>query len=327
VLAFVGRGSPPAVVPNSLVRIDPHTLKVTRVVRVGDAPDLVVASGGYLWVTNHVLRGADSGALRNGGDRTLTRVDPSTGEAVVVGGGLAPCGLAAGRSGDVWVANCYPARTGSRDNVVLVGARTLQFETTWPVAGGDGFYRGLAWGGGSLWVSEIDGGDLPNPHTVTQVDPRTGEQHVYRLTREASGLAWSAAGHDLWIDNFLDGSLMRLDPATGATRTVETGTPSPAFPVSDGDAVWVGDWSSPRVVRLDAAGRPDLRRISLSAPSGVWNVAAGSGAVWAATPQDAAVWRIDPETGEETRIRLGFAPTGIAVDRSGLWVTVRASSD
>jgi sugar lactone lactonase YvrE len=327
VLAVGGRGSPPKIVPDSLVRIDPHTLSVSRVVRVGDAPDLVVASGGYLWVTNHILRGVDSGVLRNGGDRTLTRVDPSPGSAVVVGGGLAPCGLAAGPSGDVWVASCYPARTGARDNVVRVDARTLQFKTTWPVAGGDGFYRGLAYGGGSLWVSEIAGGDQPNPHSVTRVDPRTGAQRTYRLTSEASGLAWSSAGHDLWINNFLDGSLTVLHPATGAVQTVDGVTPSPAFPVAAGDTVWVGDWTSPQVVRLDAAGRPNPHRVSLPTGTltGVWNVAAGDGAVWAATPRSSALWRIDPATSTTTRISLRYAPTGVAADTSGIWVTVRGS--
>jgi SARP family transcriptional regulator, regulator of embCAB operon len=323
-----GRGSRPAVVPNSLVRIDPHTLAVTRVVPVGDAPDLVVLSGGYLWVTNHILRDRGSGAPRNGGDHTLTRVDPSTGKAVVVGGGLAPCGMAADPSGDVWVANCYPRSIpGLHDDVVRVDARTLRFKATWPAAGGDGFYRGLAYGGGSLWVSELDGGDSSNPHTVTRVDPRTGAQHTYRLTREASGLAWSSAGRDLWINNFLDGGLMLLHPATGAVETIDGVTPSPAFPVVDGGAVWVGDWSSPQVVRLDATGRPSPRRFTLPATAlgGVWNVAAGADAVWAATPQGAALWRIDPATNKATRIDLRYAPTGVAVNSSGVWVTVRKS--
>ena len=55
VFAIVG-GPTHKVLPNSLVRIDPKTLKATQVAQVGDAPDLVIASGGYLWVTNNILR-------------------------------------------------------------------------------------------------------------------------------------------------------------------------------------------------------------------------------------------------------------------------------
>ena len=97
---------------------------------------------------------SSSGALRNAGDRTLTRVDPSTGKATVVGGGLAPCGLAADPSGDVWVANCFEPGSGQTANIVRVDAKTLAFKATWPVPGGHGFYRGLAYGGGSIWVSD-----------------------------------------------------------------------------------------------------------------------------------------------------------------------------
>lgn len=51
-LVLVSRDAPPpAVLPNSLVRIDPGTLKPTDVVRIGDAPDIVVAAGGFVWVT------------------------------------------------------------------------------------------------------------------------------------------------------------------------------------------------------------------------------------------------------------------------------------
>jgi DNA-binding SARP family transcriptional activator/streptogramin lyase len=324
-VAIGGRGAPPSVIPNSLIRIDPHTLKVSRVIRVGDRPDLVVASGGYLWVTNHVLRGEESGALRNAGDRTLTRVDPSTGDAVVVGGGLAPCGLAAAPSGDVWVANCYTAGSGSRDNVVRVDVRTLEFKTTLPVVGGDGFYRGLAYGGGFLWISEVAGGDHPNPHAVIRIDPRTGAEHVYHLTREASGLAWSATGHDLWIVNFWNRSLMRLQSGQSAVQTIDAATPSPAFPVAEGNAVWLADWSKPQIVQLHAAGPPKLRRIVLPVhtASGVWAVAAGDSAVWAATPRDSALWEFDPATGKATRIPVRYAPSGVVAATSGIWVTIR----
>lgn len=326
-LALGGRGASPSVVPDSLIRIDAHTLKVSRVIRVGDRPDLVVASGGYLWVTNHVLRGEESGALRNAGDRTLTRVDPLTGQAVVVGGGLAPCGLAASPSGDVWVANCYPARSGSHDNVVRVDARTLEFKSTLPVVGGDGFYRGLAYGGGFLWISEVAGGDSPNPHAVIRIDPRTGAQHVYHLAREASGLAWSSRGHDLWIVNFWNRSVMRLQPGKGTVQTIDAVTASPAFPVAEDNAVWLADWSNPQLVQLRASGPPNARRIVLPVhtASGVWSIAAGAGAVWAATPQDSALWRFDPAVGKATRIPLRYAPSGVVVNTSGIWVTVRQS--
>ena len=331
VLALVSHGghaAAPRVLPNSLVRIDPQTLKVTQVVPTTDAPDLVVEAGGFVWLTSHVLRDTDSGALRNGGDRALTRVDPSTGKAVIVGGGLAPCGLAADPSGDVWVANCYPANAGPRDDVVRIDARTLAFKKTWPVAGGSGFGRGLTYGGGSLWVTEIFGGDLPNEGAVTRLDPRTGTEKTIDLPAHTpTGLAWSEGYGDLWIDNFNDGTMTRLHDASGAIRTVYNVGGNPGFAVVDGDVVWVGDWTAPRVARLHAVGPPDPHSVFLPKANplvGVWSVAAGAGAIWATTPRDGALWRIDPKTDSVIRISVPFLPSGVAADANDVWLTVRA---
>jgi streptogramin lyase len=326
---LVGRGahSAPRVVPNSLVRIDPQTLKVTQVVPTTDAPDLVVEAGGFVWLTSHVLRDTMSSALRNAGDRALTRVDPSTGKAVIVGGGLAPCGLTADPSGDVWVANCYPANTGPQDDVVRIDARTLAFKKTLPVSGGEGFLRGLTFGGGALWVTEIFGG--LNEGSVTRVDPRTGRQRTTELPSEApSGLAWSEGYGDLWVDDFNDGSLTRLHDATGVVRTFRAVGGNPGFSIVDGDVVWTADWTEARVVRLDAVGRPHLHSVFLpvtNALAGVWTVAAGANAIWATTARDSTLWRIDPKTNAVKRINVPFSPTGVTADANDVWLTVRAN--
>ena len=319
--------APPVVPPNSLVRIDPSTLKPTDVISIGDAPDIAVAAGGFVWVTHHVLRDIDSAALRDAGDRTLTRVDPSTGDVAVVGGGLAPCGLTADPSGDLWVANCYASGSGPRANVLRIDASTLDFGPTWPVPGGKGFFRGLTYGGGSLWVSAVAGGaSSSNRHTLTEIDPRTGAQRSIRLTAPASPLAWAEGYGDLWMSNFDAGTVSRLHAATRALETVGRAGTNPAFLVVDGDVVWVSDWAAPRVVRLRAVGSGKPRAISLpvSEPTaGVWNVAAGAGAVWATTPRDGALWRIDPETNHVTRITVPHLPTWVTVGDDELWLTVR----
>ena len=325
-LAVTSHGrTAPKILPNSVVRIDPHTLKVTQVVPVVDAPDLVVSSGGFVWITSHILRDTGPGTLRNAGDRALTRLDPSNGQAEVVGGGLAPCGLTTDPSGDVWLANCYPGTAGPRENVVRVDARTLQFKKTLSVSGGEGFLRGLAYGGGSLWVAALLGGDLLNDSPLAEVDPQTGAEHLFQLTPESGGLAWSEGYGDLWIANFLNGSLTRLHATTGAVKTTFSGG-NPAFPVVDGDLVWVADWAAPRVVRLHAVGPARPRTVWLPIKdftATTWDVAAGAGAVWATTPRDHAVWRIDPKTNSVRRIRVPFAPTGVAADANAVWVTVR----
>ena len=136
-----------------LVRIDPDTTEATLVVPIGDAADLVVVSGGYVCVTHHVLRDTDGiGGLDNAGERILTPVDRRRENR-----GRGPCAMPARPRSvrDVWVANCYLAASGADPDasVVRVDADTLAFEATWPVPGGDGFFRGLAYVGG--WLASL----------------------------------------------------------------------------------------------------------------------------------------------------------------------------
>lgn len=315
--------TPPRVLPNSLVRIDPDTLKATDVVRVGSAPDLVVAAGGFVWITHHVLEDFGYGRLRDAGDRTLNRVNPETGEVDTVGG-LAPCGLAPDPSGDVWVANCFASR-GRDANVVRVDATTLDFEATYRVPGGDVggvYYRAFAYGGGSLWLG---GPDLRKHATVIQLDPQSGKQRAIRLPNPGAALAWAETSGELWASHNGEGTLTRLHASTRAVETVNV-LSHPGHILVDGDVVWVGDWESPGLERLPAVGASRARLVDLPVRTfggGVWLIAAGEGYIWATTPRDRALWRIDPKTNEAKRIPMPYPPTGVDVNEGDVWVTVR----
>lgn len=326
---------PPEVLPDSLVRIDADTLEPTDVFPIGAGADIVVASGGYVWVMHHVVRDVDSGEIRNAGDHTISRVDPSTGEATVVGGGLAPCGVAADPSGDVWVATCYPPEVDQTPTVVRVDAETLDFEQTWAAPSrSDGFIRGLAYGGGALWVSDIFGDVPPDPaYRVLKIDPNTGARRSFPVSDAATGFGWAEGYGDLWINHFIDGKLSRLHPATEEVETVDAVALSPVYPVVERDTVWTGDWLRARVIRIPAVGSASPEVIDLlgggspvSRPSYVWDIDAGAGAVWAVTPRLGSLWKIDPETNAVTRIRIPYLPSGVAVDGDAVWVTVRAGS-
>jgi DNA-binding SARP family transcriptional activator/streptogramin lyase len=320
-----GDAAPATMLPNSLVRIDPHTLRPTQVARIGRDPDLIVAAGGFVWVTHRILGYTGPDRPFNDGDRTLTRIDPSTGEAKTVGG-LAPCGLTPDPSGDVWVANCFVSGAGPVTNIVRVDARTLEFKRTWRVPPGDGYFRGLAYGNGSLWVADTSGSAFDHDR-VAQVDPRTGDRQLIELDRHAGWLAWSEGYGDLWMNDFDAGSVSRMHAATKVVKTSDSLALNPATIVVEGDSAWVGDWSLPQVARLPAVGSGRAHRVSLPArvlgPAGVTIVAAGAGSVWATVPHDRAVLRIDPRTNHRTRITLPYAPWGVAADDDDVWVVVR----
>ena len=320
---------PPDVVPNSLVRLDPNTLVPTAVFPIGSGADTVISSGGYLWVVHHVLRDTESAAVRDAGDHTITRVDPSTGQVTVLGGGLSPCGLTADPSGDVWVANCFASGSGRTANVVRIDAASLEFEATWPVPTVDGPIRALVYGGGSLWLSEVFSGEIPPPpYSVTQLDPQTGVPSSIAIEHFGAQLAWSEGYGDLWIAHFDLGTLSQVHAATGENVMTGKVAINPVSPIVDGDTVWVGDWSMPQVVRIPAEGAGEARTVPLPAAnigihSVVWQVDAGAAAIWAATPRLGAVWKIDPGDDTVTRIPFPYPPGGVAADGDAVWVTVR----
>jgi streptogramin lyase len=324
-------GSASRLLPDSVVKIDPKTLKATEVAQVGDSPDLIVASGGYLWVTNNILRDTLSGAIHNGGDHTLTRIDPSTG-AVSVVGGVAPCGLVADPSGDVWVANCFTPGSGQTSNIVRVNAKSLAFYPTLRVPGGTSFYRGLAYGDGYLWASDTPApsrsGSSPDVYSFTRVDPNTGARRRIGIPVYAGAMGWSDGDGDLWITDFPHGRLTRFHAVNRARRTIGGFGVNPGSVAAHGSTVWIGDWGAPQVIRVgvSGAGRPrsvPLRPFPKHYFSAVWTVASGGGYIWATTPRGHALWRIDPKTNRTKRIPLPYDPTGVAVDGGEVWVTVR----
>jgi class 3 adenylate cyclase/streptogramin lyase len=325
-------GSTARMLPNSLIRIDPKSLKASEVAQVGDAPDLVVESDGYLWVTNNILRDSSASGIRNGGDHTLIRVDPATGKTEAVGGGLSPCGLTSDPSGDVWVANCFTEGSNQTSTVVRVDAKTLSFRRQLSVPGATAaYYRALVWGGGSLWTA----GSGSSSSAVTQADPQTGAQRTIGLPATCGcALAWSGGYGDLWVSSFGSGSLTRVHGATGARQEIDSVATNPSSIAVEGDSVWVGDWSAPQIVRLSASRSARIHRIRLPIRSHsacpliscVWMVAAGAGYIWATTPEDGALWRIDPRTNQVKRVPLPYRPTGVTADANSVWVTVRNNS-
>jgi hypothetical protein len=224
------------------------------------------------------------------------------------------------------VANCYAS--GPSATVTRVDAKTLRFEKTLPIRGGSGYYRGIAYGGGSLWLADVSGPGDDRRRTITEVDRRTRAQRSIRLDRHPTALTWSEGYGDLWMDDFVRRSVSRIHAENGdVEKTYESVAVNPGPLVVHRDAVWVGDWNRPDVVRLPAFGSGTPRHIRLpviTRPAGVTAVAAGAGSIWATLPDDHALWRIDPKTSAATRIALRYFPWGVAVGDDGIWVAVRA---
>jgi class 3 adenylate cyclase/streptogramin lyase len=310
-------GGASTVVAKSLVRIDPATNKVTDVVKIEDEPDLVVATPGYLWVAHHVFRRPNTAIRRS----LLSRVDMRTHDVAIVGGGLAPCGLTADPSGDVWVASCVASAEGVETTIVRVNADTLDFEDLVRAPSIPRFaFRGLAYGGGALWIGDPDEYNHGRQN-VTRIDLDTRRWRSIRVGSRPAELAW-AKGY-LWTPNYYGNSVSRIRGATNGVETLADAHGPFPIAITTG-AVWVGHDTGQRISRFD----PETFRydnaviLPVKRLSGVFGVAAGEQSVWATTPADSALWRIDPMTNQTRRIPLKYRPTGVAVGGGAVWVAI-----
>jgi DNA-binding SARP family transcriptional activator/ABC-type transport system substrate-binding protein len=133
------------------------------------------------------------------------------------------------------------------------------------------------------------------PQTLVGLDPRSGEvESVVRVP--ADPVAVARDGDVLWVASADARTLTRIDPRTGARRSVRLDV-VPAAVAVGGGTVWVGGTGSPGLVGLDPVflePRPGLR-LGRDLPSSVTSLAVGDGSVWAGGPD--GVTRVDARTG------------------------------
>jgi YVTN family beta-propeller protein len=127
----------------------------------------------------------------------------------------------------------------------------------------------------------------------------------------------------VWVANYNQGTVSRINPALRAVvQTLQVGSTPTGVAVGAG-AVWVTDNYGSRVFRIDPTVDRVVQAITVgNAPTGV---AFGDGSVWVANSSDGTLTRIDATTGGVmTTITLGGSPAGVAVGLGGVWVSDEA---
>jgi DNA-binding beta-propeller fold protein YncE len=72
----------------------------------------------------------------------------------------------------------------------------------------------------ALWVSTDDYVRLGQPDVVLKMDATTGKV-LERVTVGLSPFVMQLAQGSLWVANYDDGTLSKIDPATGQVQTIE----------------------------------------------------------------------------------------------------------
>ena len=146
--------------------------------------------------------------------------------------------------------------------------------------------------------------------------------------RSPSGVAIDATG--VWVTNWWDNSLSRIDPVANTVLSVVpvamTGNAGPESIVSGAGSLWIttsefdttGAPVPGSVLRIDPANGAVLATIPVG--SGAYDITFGYGSVWVPVFTDGALKRIDPATNGVVATVPIISASGVAVDAHGVWV-------
>ncbi|HZX71563.1 MAG TPA: PQQ-binding-like beta-propeller repeat protein [Rhodanobacter sp.] len=177
---------------------------------------------------------------------------------------------------------------------------------------------GLATGFGSLWIPLC--GKKP---MLAKIDLKSGTlTDVFKVgpAQNEGGVATSSDSVWLVIDK--NGTLVRIDPFTGAIRQkvhVPPGSYNPRF--SDGQ-IWVTRADGSEMTSIDATTGSKIATVTTG--PGPHFLTDGDGAVWTLDQGDGTLTRVDTRTKATSSISLGTPDSGgdIAFYEGMIWTTV-----
>jgi len=304
-----GGDATPAVVPDSLVKVDLESGKIVDVVPVGRITASIRIVGRYVFAASE-------------GDGILTRVDTRTGAVVNSGKFDASGGLAAEGAKQVWVASVR------RRQVTLVDAALPLVQAGDPISSprvplpGDTLGASLKVGGGALWIATYRAAATGGGGVVER-------WRLHPLTRQRRyQLGYLEFGNDVtfgygaaWIP--LGGpanALLRVDARSGRVRRIPVGTFPASVEVGFG-SVWVVEKHDDTVRRIDPVTGRTRRVIAVGHLP--FTIAVDQRWVWVTNECDGTVSRIDPATDRVVgSIELGYHPQVLAVGGGFAWVGV-----
>lgn len=306
-IARAFRGIPPGPRPAGQPRI-------TGTFSVESRPHGIAAGEGALWVVSLV-------------DRSVTRLDPSTGNVVARIETPADIGppVDVTLSGDsVWVKTGFVDRSSAGVPAVNTPA-VLQLDPTSNrivarIVLEHDAHPGIAVGGGSLWSGSSGSGTVSR-YDLSQGDVISSVQGPAPLVALAFGedAVWSLGGGRGDIDPPIPGTLARIAPDTGSvTASSEIGVRPRDLAVAQG-AVWVVSAGERAVFRVDPATVQATDRIPV--PGVPTQIAVGPAEVWVLDIADGILFRIDTKGRRITRsINVGSDPVAVAAGAGSVFV-------
>jgi YVTN family beta-propeller protein len=147
---------------------------------------------------------------------------------------------------------------------------------------------------------------------------------ISRLRAGSKPCGILGAAGSMWVSNFGDATVVRLDPVSGLRLgdPVPTGA-SPCGMAEGAGSIWTSDYAGNSATRIDEATGKVIATIKVGrAP---YDAAFAGGAAWITNYTDGTVSRIDPATNAATTITVGAGPAGLAPSGGLLWVANQRS--
>ena len=290
------------------------TVGVTETLRFSGRPEPIAAGTDALWVAlNPALdRGSGLQTQKFGSLERVNLASATIERTLRIPGFIGPAMLHLGHA--LWVnrnGNPLGTRPGELDELDWNSGKLL---------GRLPFDRGvvgLAYGDGSLWFT-VGGA----PATLVRVDPKTRQTIGKPIVVTPGRVAVVAFGSGaVWVTGFEDGSLARVDPATGRVDRIRLGG-APFGVVVSGGSIWVALRDRGMVIRVDPRALRVLHTTKVGDnPTGL---AAAGGLIFVGNQTDGTVTRIDARTGETVGLPIRITPDDadlLAIAGGSLWVT------
>jgi serine/threonine protein kinase len=288
-------GAPPGapIRVDTMVKLDPATGRVLAGYPVGSNPQSVTFSGHAVWVLN-------------AGDETISKVDAATGHVTTRGGIPSPCALFPDPGGGIWVGDCDDGEVFLVDPISFDIVRTLHVPSPGEVLSAFG----------SLWVVSSRG---PGEKSLLYRFTRSGRL-VTRITLGMGSWYVVEEGADLWGNDFGDGTIWRVDPATNHVELIP-GWTGPDNVVSGGGSLWISDGQAHTVTQWDTARRQTVGLVRDHSGA----IAVSPDAVWIQNSGPDTLARVDPGTDQVVReFQLAYSSDMVFGD-GALWIS--AGSD
>lgn len=205
-----------------VARLDLEDGAVTDTIRVGTSPAGVAVGEGSVWVNN-------------AGDGTVSRIDIETNEvSQTLPAGSSPSGIAVG-DGALWVADAVGAQ------LLRVDPASGEAETV-PLSGRP---SGVAFTTEGVWVSVAPAGVA----RIAVADPS-----VTFMKNVGNGpTAVLPAFDSIWVANYLDGTVSRLEPSTGRVEALVPVREGPNALAAAADSLWVANELDGSISEIDPA--------------------------------------------------------------------------